>query len=225
MHKKTLKIVKRLRRFFKESIGRTMRSCMCVVLAKNLFMIQSLLNKMLVYVTRENIHESFSPFVPIVIYIWLKCKYPEVVFALCMESLLSGVSADNEFGRTQLPDAPTQREMELSSLSFSNLSSQPLLSDKKSREKVKQEHFQSLSSWSTASQKNISSHTKRAQHKMLRALLCFRVEGYFPLNIGPAKYNKLTTAEEERLMFQTTDNKNRKCHRNDLPDNTGSLLL
>ena len=165
MHKKTLKIVKRLRRFFifKESIGRTMRSCMCVVLAKNLFMIQSLLNKMLVYVTRENIHESFSPFVPIVIYIWLKCKYPEVVFALCMESLLSGVSADNEFGRTQLPDAPTQREMELSSLSFSNLSSQPLLSDKKSREKVKQEHFQSLSSWSTASQKKyFLTHKKSA---------------------------------------------------------------
>ena len=112
-----------------------MRSCMCVVLAKNLFMIQSLLNKMLVYVTRENIHESFSPFVPIVIYIWLKCKYPEVVFALCMESLLSGVSADNEFGRTQLPDAPTQMEMELSSLSFSNLSSLPLLSDKNTRKK------------------------------------------------------------------------------------------
>ena len=153
MHKKTLKNVKRLRRFFKESIGRTMRSCMCGPLAKNLFMIQSLLNKMLVYVTRENIHESFSPFVPIVIYIWLKCKYPEVVFALCMESLLSGVSADNEFGRTQLPDAPTQREMELSSFSFLNISSQPLLSDKKSRKKVKQEHFHSLSSWSTASQK------------------------------------------------------------------------
>ena len=110
-------------------------------------------------------------------------------------------------------------------LSFSNLSSQPLLSDKNTRKKVEQEHFQSLSSWSTASQKNISPRTKRAQHKMLRALLCFRVEGYFPLNIGPAKYNKLTTAEEERLMFQTTDNKNRKCHRNDLPDKIGSLLL
>ena len=133
--RKPLKKVKRLRRFLKGSIGRTMQSRMCVVLAKNLFMIQSLLNKMLVYVTRANIHESFSPFVPIVIYIWLKCKYPEVVFALCMESLLSGVSADNEFGRTQLPDAPNQMEMELSSLSFSNLSSLPLLSDKNTRKK------------------------------------------------------------------------------------------
>ena len=195
---------------------------MCVVLAKNLFMIQSLLNKMLVYVTRENIHESFSPFVPIVIYIWLKCKYPEVVFALCMESLLSGVSADNEFGRTQLPDAPTQREMELSSLSFSNLSSQPLLSDKKIQGKSKTRTFPILIVVVNCFTKKIFPNTKRAQHKMLRALLCFRVEGYFPLNIGPAKYNKLTTAEEERLMFQTTDNKNRKCHRNDLPDNTGS---
>ena len=202
-----------------------MRSCMCVVLAKNLFMIQSLLNKMLVYVTRENIHESFSPFVPIVIYIWLKCKYPEVVFALCMESLLSGVSADNEFGRTQLPDAPTQREKELSSLSFSNLSSQPLLSDKKIQGKSKTRTFPILIVVVNCFTKKIFPNTKRAQHKMLRALLCFRVEGYFPLNIGPAKYNKLTTAEEERLMFQTTDNKNRKCHRNDLPDNTGSLLL